>query len=391
MLMRFLALGLTLSIPVAGQSEVAQTDPNADFAPAFPEQTRAAALPTTPAQTAEFATGLENPWGIAALPDGTFLVTERPGRLRLVSATGDVGPVINGLPAVEARQQGGLLDVAISPDFATDRRVFWTYADRSWRRVATAAATGILSPDGTRMTDVDVIFTQSRRIRGSWVHFGSRIVPDGAGHVYITTGDRGMSGDPDLLMDPGEDLGKVIRLRIDGSEPADNPFVGTDDAGDVWTLGHRNVQGAALDAEGTLWIVEHGPVGGDELNRLESGANYGWPVVSYGIDYGGEPVGTGIASDPAFVEPVYYWDPAIAPAGMAFYAGALFPWEGDLLIGSLNPGGLVRLRLDDGRVVGQELVLPDIGRVRDVEVLSDGSVLLLIDAPDGAILRVTPG
>jgi len=391
-LVSLLAVLASPAIATLAMAEVDQGPPNASFAPAFPAQTRAPALPVTAVSASLFAGGLENPWGIATLPDGNYLVTERPGRLRPVSATGEVGAPINGLPEVETRQQGGLLDVAISPEFATDRRVFWTYATDSWRGRATAAATGILSADATRMTDVEVIFRQSQAIRGSGVHYGARIVPDGAGHVFITTGDRGMNDDAALLMDPGEDLGKVMRLIADGTEPADNPLAGIADAGDVWTLGHRNVQGAALDGDGTLWTVEHGPRGGDELNRLEPGANHGWPVVSYGIDYGGDPVGGGLSNDPGFVEPVYYWDPVIAPGGMAFYAGAMFPdWQGDVLIASLNPGGLVRLRMADNRVAGEERLLPDLGRVRDVEVLADGSILLLTDSGDGGIWRVTPG
>lgn len=385
-----LALAL-LAAPALAQVE--QGPPNAPYAPTFADQTRAPALAATPVRAEVFAEGLENPWGIAPLPDGSFLVTERPGRLRLVTADGQVGPPIAGLPDVTARQQGGLLDVAIGPDFAQDRRVFWTFARGTMiGGVATAAATGLLSPDGSRIEGAQLLWAQAPAIRGSGVHFGGRIVPDGAGHVFITTGDRGMFQDAALLLDPARDLGKVIRLTLAGAEPADNPLRDKLGAGDVWTLGHRNVQGAALDDQGRLWTVEHGPMGGDELNLLAPGANHGWPMVSYGIDYGGAPVGSGQARHDGFVEPIYYWDPVIAPGGIAFHDGTLFQgWQGDLLIGSLNPGGLVRLTLEGDRVTGEERLLPDLGRVRDVQVLGDGSLLLLIDAPDGRIIRVTPG
>lgn len=385
-MIRFLSV---IMIPTLAWAEVPQGPPNADFAPAFAEQTRARALPHTPVTTAIFAEGLENPWGIAALGNGQFLVTERPGRMRLINADGSVSAPLAGLPKVFDEGQGGLLDVAVSPFFAQDRTVFWTYAKPVGNGAATAAARGVLGTDG-RLSDVRDIFVQAPAVRGGR-HFGSRIIPMADGTVWITTGDRGAGDSGTLVQDITTTHGKVIRINADGTIPADNPLVGKDGDDRIWSLGHRNMQGAAVDADGALWTVEHGPRGGDELNRPQAGLNYGWPVVSYGINYRGSDVGTGAARAPEFAEPVYYWDPVIAPGGMMFYDGDYAAWQGDLLVASLNPGALVRLELQGGRVVGEERLLTDVGRVRDVEVLPDGSVLVLIDAGRGDVLRLTPG
>jgi glucose/arabinose dehydrogenase len=385
------ALVLAL-IPVPALAQVEQGPPNAPYAPAFENQTRARALPGTAVTAERFAGPLEHPWGIARLPDGSFLVTERPGRMRLVGADGSLSPPIAGLPRVDDRAQGGLLDVAVSPTFAEDRVVFWTYAKPlEGEMTATTAARGVLSEDGTELTEVAEIFVQEPPSPLPY-HFGSRVLPDGEGHLFLTTGEHFEEEARLLAQDPEATYGKVVRLTEGGEAPADIPFAGGGGSPQVWTLGHRNIQGAAFDAQGRLWTVEHGPLGGDELNLSRAGANFGWPVVSYGINYDGSPVGTGEPRAEGFVEPVYYWDPVIAPGGIDFYDGDLFAgWRGDLLIGSLNPGGLVRLRLEGDRVAGEERMLPDIGRVRDVEELPDGSLLLLTDFPDGEILRVAPG
>ncbi len=376
---------LTL-IPAIAMAEVPQGPPNAGFAAEFAGQTRADALPATPVKTEVFARGLRSPWGLAALPSGQFLVTEKAGRMRVIGADGTVSGPIGGLPAVAAGGQGGLLDVAISPRFASDRTVFWTYAKPMPGGAVTAAARGSLGADG-QMRDVRDIFVQGPVSAGGR-HFGSRIVPDPDGSVWITTGDRGAGDRGTLVQDLAATHGKVIRVNADGSIPADNPFVGRagDDA--IWSLGHRNMQGAAL-GPGGLWTIEHGPRGGDELNQPQAGGNYGWPLVSYGINYTGSAVGSGRAVAPGFLAPVYYWDPVIAPSNIAFYDGSYGPWRGDILAGSLNPGGLVRLKLGGGRVIGEERLLPNLGRVRDVEVLRDGTLLLLTD--DGEAIKVTPG
>ena len=381
-MIRILAL---MMLPMAANAQVAQGRANADFTPAFAQQVRAPALPQTSVTVTVFAEGLDSPWGIAPLGLGQFLVTERSGSLRLVSADGSVSRALSGLPDVAAQGQGGLLDVAASPDFANDRTIFWTYAKSVRGGLVTAAARGTLMTDG-QLTEVTDIFVQDNPARNGR-HFGSRIIPMPDGTVWITTGDRGAGDSGGLVQDINTTHGKVIRVNADGSVPADNPFVGRDGNDLVWSLGHRNIQGAAIGPDG-LWTIEHGPRGGDELNRPQAGLNYGWPVVSYGINYRGSVVGEGVSSGPDFQEPVYYWDPVIAPGGMMFYDGPFSDWQGDLLIASLNPGALVRLKLFDGLVVGEERMLTDAGRIRDVEVLDDGAVLVLLDA--GEILRVTP-
>lgn len=381
-MIRILAL---MMLPMAANAQVAQGRANADFTPAFAQQVRAPALPQTSVTVTVFAEGLDSPWGIAPLGLGQFLVTERSGSLRLVSADGSVSRALSGLPDVAAQGQGGLLDVAASPDFANDRTIFWTYAKSVRGGLVTAAARGTLMTDG-QLTEVTDIFVQDNPARNGR-HFGSRIIPMPDGTVWITTGDRGAGDGGGLVQDINTTHGKVIRVNADGSVPADNPFVGRDGNDLVWSLGHRNIQGAAIGPYG-LWTIEHGPRGGDELNRPQAGLNYGWPVVSYGINYRGSDIGEGVSSGPDFQEPVYYWDPVIAPGGMMFYDGPFADWQGDLLIASLNPGALVRLKLLDGLVVGEERMLTDAGRIRDVEVLDDGAVLVLLDA--GEILRVTP-
>ena len=375
-----------MMLPVAASAQVAQGPANADFAPAFAEQTRAPALASSPITVEVFADGLDSPWGIAPLGNGQFLVTEKPGNLRIVNADGSLTRAIDGLPEVAAQGQGGLLDVAVSPAFAQNRTIFWTYSKSVRGGLVTAAARGTLGADGS-LTEVADIFVQDNPARNGR-HFGSRIIPMADGTVWITTGDRGAGDGGTLVQNIDTTHGKVIRINADGSVPSDNPFVGRNGDDQIWSLGHRNMQGAAI-GPGGLWTIEHGPRGGDELNQPLAGLNYGWPVVSYGINYRGSDVGAGEARDAAFEEPVYYWDPVIAPGGMMFYDGPYADWRGDLLIASLNPGGLVRLKMRDGRVLGEERMLTDVGRIRDVEVLDDGAVLVLLDA--GEILRVTPG
>ena len=384
-MIRILAL---LMLPTFAAAQVDQGPPNADFEPAFAEQVRAPALPRTDVQVSIFAEDLENPWGIAPLGNGQFLVTERPGQMRLINADGSVSAPLPGLLDIAAQGQGGLLDVAVSPRFAQDRTVFWTYSKAVRGGLVTAAARGTLQPNG-QIADATDIFVQDNPARNGR-HFGSRIIPMADGTVWITTGDRGAGDSGRLVQDIETTHGKVLRVNADGTVPSDNPFVGQAGNDLIWSLGHRNMQGAAIGPNG-LWTIEHGPRGGDELNQPRAGGNYGWPVVSYGINYRGSDVGDGIASGPEFEEPVYYWDPVIAPGGMMFYDGPYADWRGDLLIGSLNPGALVRIKMENGRVIGEERLLTDVGRVRDVEVLDDGSVLVLIDSGRGQVLRVTPG
>lgn len=361
--------------------------------PAFPEQTRAPAVQSdVTLATAPFAEGLENPWGIAPLPEGGYLVTERPGRLRVISADGAVSEPVSGLPEIHAVRQGGLLDVAVSPTFADDRMIYWTYAKPMGDGLSvTAAARGVLSDDMTEVTEVQDIFVQDPPSSTS-MHYGSRIVFDGEGYAFITTGEHSAVGEREKAQDNSTTYGKVIRVNPDGSVPADNPFVDADGIDTIWSYGHRNIQGALIHPEtGQLWTIEHGPAGGDELNIPQAGLNYGWPVISYGVNYSGSDVGEGIAAQEGMEQPRYFWDPVVAPGGMIVYQGEMFPeWQGDVLIGSLNPGALVRLTMDGDTVTGEERLLTDVGRIRDVEEATDGSLLVLIDSPNGAVLRVTP-
>jgi glucose/arabinose dehydrogenase len=341
-----------------------------------------------PIRVVTVARGLENPWGLAFLPDGRMLVTERPGRVRLVAPDGALSPPLAGVPEVRAAGQGGLLDVALAPDFAASRLVYLSYAEPGTLGAAgTTVARARLGDGG--FEDVRRIFQQHPKVR-SGVHFGSRLVfaPDAT--LFITTGERGHRDD---AQDLGRHLGKIIRVRPDGSVPPDNPFVHQDAAlPEIWSLGHRNVQGAAIHPEtGRLWTVEHGAMGGDEINVPRPGRNYGWPVITYGRDYSGARIGEGTAK-PGLEQPVHYWDPSIAPGGMAFYTGDRMPeWRGNLFVGSLKFGFLVRLSLDGERVIGEERLLEGVGgRVRDVRQGPDGFLYLLLDAADGRILRLEP-
>ena len=393
-MLRTTALLALLSSPAAAQT-FTWGERNTDFEPAFPEQFRAE-LVSSDAQlsTQTLAGGLVHPWGIAVLPNGAgYLVTERAGRLRHLSEDGTLSDPIAGVPEVLAVRQGGLLDVAVGPDFAEDRMIYMTYAKPlDGGKNATAAARAVLSEDLTELTEVEDIFVQNPPADPP-MHFGSRIVflPDGT--AAITTGEHSSDATRDLAQDLETTYGKVVRLNLDGTVPQDNPFVGRDDAMDsIWSSGHRNVQGAVVAPDGTLWTIEHGPAGGDELNRPEAGLNYGWPVISYGKRYDGGAIGTGESRMEGMEQPVYFWDPVIAPGGMMFHDGESFSeWNGDLLIGSLYPGGVVRLSLDEGGLVAEEeRLLRDIGRVRDVEVLQDGSFLILTDFENGSVIRVSP-
>ena len=334
--------------------------------------------------------GLEYPWSLAFLPDGRMLVTERPGRLRYVEADGALDPTpIGGLPAaVAVAGQGGLHDVVPHPDFARNRLVYIAYVGRSGRGYGTELARGRL--DGHRLSDVEVLFRALPKSSGGR-HFGGRVVFDGNGHVFLTLGDR---GNRPRAQDPGDHAGSIIRLTEDGGVPPDNPFVSIGGARpEIFSLGNRNVQGAAMNPwTGELWAHEHGPQGGDEVNVIRAGVNYGWPIVTHGRNYGiGTRIGEGTHKD-GMAQPLHLWTPSIAPSGMAFYDGDRFPgWRGSLLVGALKFRLLSRLEFEGERVVHEEWMLKDvIGRVRDVRVGPDGYVYLLNDAPDGVIARLEP-
>ena len=336
------------------------------------------------------ARGLERPWALAFLPDGRVLVTERPGRLRIVARDGSVSAPVAGVPEVMARGQGGLLDVAIDPAFATNRLVYLSYSEPGEGGTAgTSVARGRLG-DG-RLENVQVIYRQQPKKQGA-SHFGSRLVFSRDGKLFVTQGDRGSAANRVEAQELGSGVGKIVRIDPDGSIPRDNPFVGQSGARpEIWSWGHRNAQAAVLNPEnGDLWEIEHGPRGGDELNRVQKGKNYGWPAITYGLEYSGTRVSESTTRE-GMEQPVYYWDPVIAPSGMIFYTGDVYPgWKGNVLVGSMTPGGLVRLTLRDNKVASEERYFLGQMRVRDVQQGPDGHVYMVTDATDGVLLKLLP-
>jgi glucose/arabinose dehydrogenase len=361
--------------------------------PAFPDQTRAASpAAQTPYRVETVAEGLDHPWSLVWLPDGRMLVTERPGRLRLVSPDGTLSPPASGMPAVRAQDTGGLLDVALDPAFAGNRLIYLTYLEPRDGGAGIAVARARLSESGgaPSLEELTVIFRATPTLDNA-LNVGSRLTFGPDGFLYITLGDRMTASKQ--AQDLSSDLGKVVRIAPDGSIPPDNPFAGAPGARpEIFTLGHRNPEGLAFDPEtGVLWEHENGPKGGDRVNVIRPGANYGWPEIAYGADYSGEAIGSG-TQKPGMAQPVYYWDPSIAPSGLAVYTGGLFPaWKGDLLVGALKGRRLVRLHIQDGRVAEEEVLLTELKeRIRDVRQGPDGAVYILTDNSAGRILRLTP-
>jgi glucose/arabinose dehydrogenase len=373
---------------------VALGEPNVpEQQPAFQGQTRACAAPADVAfDVVVVAGGLEHPWAVEPLAGGDLLVTERPGRMRIVSASGEVGEPIEGVPAVDARGQGGLLDVALSPNFASDRTIYWSYSEPREGGNATSVARGVLAKDGRRLEQVQVILRAMPTFAGR-MHYGSRLVFDREGMLFVTLGERSVLQVRPQAQELDSHMGKILRVTPEGKPAPGNPFAARSDARpEIWTLGHRNVQAAALDQQGRLWIVDHGPRGGDELNLIEKGKNYGWPVVTYGQEYSGKPIPNSVTAREGFEQPVYYWDPVIAPSGAEFYTGDAFPaWRGSLFIGSLAPKRLVRLVLEDDRVVGEEHLITDRDqRIRDVRQGPDGALYVVTDERAGELWRIAP-
>lgn len=333
------------------------------------------------------AQGLVRPWALAWLPDGRMLVTERPGRLRLVSPGGEVSSPVPGLPDINDSGQGGLLDVLVDPGFAENRVIYLSYSEPGPDGSGTAVARAELRED--RLEKTKVIFRQFPKV-DSRLHFGSRLALAPDGTLFITIGERGQR---EMAQDPSVNRGQVIRIHTDGRVPDDNPFVGR--AGhrpEIWSYGHRNPQGAAIHPEtGALWIHEHGAAGGDEINIPKRGGNHGWPVIAYGTHYSGARIGIG-QSAPGMEQPIHYWDPSIAPSGMAFYTGDVFrKWRGSLLVGALKYRLVARLTLEGDKVLRQEALVADIGeRIRDVRQGPDGYVYLLTDSHNGRVIRLEP-
>lgn len=331
------------------------------------------------------AKGLAHPWGISVLPDGRLLVTERDGRLRYVSPQGNISEPITGLPAIAVAGQGGLLDVLLDKDFASNQRIYFSYAEPGANNTnSTAVASATLA--GQQLKDVKVIFSQQPKVDSKY-HFGGRLVQQADGQLFITFGDRG-SQRP-AVQQLNTDIGKVVRINTDGTPAAGNPFSQDKNASpQLWSLGHRNIQGATLDDKGQLWTHEHGPQGGDEINIAQAGKNYGWPLITYGEEYGGGVIGK--TKQDGLEQPLHYWVPSIAPSGMLFYRGTLFKdWQQNLLVGSLKFGQLVRLEIKDDKVVHEERIRLGM-RIRDVEQAPDGGLYLLTDEDNGALLKLTP-
>ncbi|HWS99714.1 MAG TPA: PQQ-dependent sugar dehydrogenase [Pyrinomonadaceae bacterium] len=386
--------------------------PNApDQRPAFDGQTRACGVKSDVAfEVTVLAKGLDRPWAVEPLPNGDLLITEKSGQMRIVGARGGIGQPIGGLlpvgaggvssasgqgglPPITARGQGGLLDVALSPNFAQDRTIYWSFSEQREGGSGTTVARGVLTEDRRNLEQVRVIF-RAMPTYDNGLHFGSRLAFGPDGKLYITLGERfDRTATRPQAQHLNSHLGKIIRLNPDGSVPADNPFTKQSGAlPEIWTLGHRNVQSAAFDESGRLWTVEHGAQGGDEVNLIEKGKNYGWPLITYGEEYSGEPVPGATTAREALEQPVYYWDPVIAPSGAQFYTGDAFPgWRGSLFVGGLVAQKLVRLVIKDNRVVGEEHLLTDRGqRVRDVRQGPDGALYVVTDQPNGELWKLTP-
>ena len=398
--------------PAGGCAPLETRDPNASAQkPAFVGQTRACGVKSATAfEVTVLAKGLNRPWAVEPLPGGDFLVTEKAGQMRIVTAKGEISEPLGGLlpvgqggvseasgqgglPPITARGQGGLLDVALSPNFEKDRTIFWSFSEQRDGGSGTSVARGALSADRKTVEQVRVIF-RALPTYNNGLHFGSRLAFGADGKLYITLGDRyDLRVTRPQAQQLGSHLGKIIRINPDGTVPDDNPFAKQQGAQpEIWSVGHRNLQSATFDDEGRLWTVEHGAQGGDELNLIEKGKNYGWAVISYGEEYSGEAIAGGSTAKAGFEQPVYYWDPVIAPSGMQFYTGSAFPeWRGSIFIGGLVSQKLVRLVVKNNRVVGEEHLLADRRqRIRDVRQGPDGALYVVTDEANGELWKLAP-
>ncbi|MFP2924491.1 PQQ-dependent sugar dehydrogenase [Pyxidicoccus sp. 3LG] len=365
-----------------------------EFKPAFPGQTRAPGVKSSTAfQVTEVASGFNKPWAIAFLPDRRMLVTEKPtGNLFIVTPQGEKSPAIAGIPPVDGRNQGGLLDVEVGPDYAKSGLIYWAYYEpREGGNGLAVARAKLVDGPKPRVEGLKIIFRMQPTLE-STLHAGGRLVFTPDGKLFVTLGERSVLPGRVQARDLKSHFGKIVRINPDGSVPKDNPFVGRKEARpEIWSLGHRNVLSAALDSQGRLWEVEMGPRGGDELNLVEKSKDYGWPTIGYGEEYSGAPIHKS-TQGPGMEQPVYYWDPVISPSGMTIYSGDLFPeWKGNIFIGGLSSQALVRLVMKDDRVAGEERLLTDLGeRIREVVQGPEGALYVLTDDSNGRLLKLTP-
>jgi aldose sugar dehydrogenase len=369
---------------------VETNQPNTSYLPAFEGQTRVSGVKTTsPFTKSVLTTQLNEPWGIDVLPNGDLVVTEKSGSLRIVKSDGTVGPAIKGFPAINSNGQGGLLDVSVSPQFTQDRMLFFTLSLQSSQGSLTGVGKAKLSMDQSSLIDFQVIYEATPFFNGVG-HYGSRIVFDKEGTLFISTGDRQSLQTRKNSQSLNNGHGKILRIDVDGTPAQDNPFINQSNSHlPIYAYGLRNVQGLAIDPiTGSLWASEMGPQGGDEINHIESSKNYGWPVISYGEEYSGAPIGDGITQKEGMEQPVYYWDPAVAPSGMTFYSSKAIPeWENNLFVAMLRGQHIARLIIEDNRVIGEERLLSDEGqRFRDVAMGLDGELYAITD--QGRLYRI---
>lgn len=365
---------------------------NSTYKPAFEGQTRIAGMKTaTQLDIKVISEGLVNPWGIAVLPDGRLLITEKGGTLRIATTSGELSAPILGLPAVNSEGQGGLLGVTLDPDFGSNRMVYWVFAEKTGGGNLTAVAKGRLADDEKKIENPVVIYRATPAFAGT-LHYGGRILFDKSGNLFVSTGERSDLQTRPKSQDLATGLGKIVRITKEGKPAAGNPFVNTAGAmPENYTYGHRNVQGLAIHPEtGDLWENEFGARGGDEVNRIEAGKNYGWPIITYSIEYGGQPINNGLTQKEGMEQPVYYWDPVVSPSGMTFYSGNLIPeWKNNLFIGCLSGSHIVRLEIKDNKVVGEERLLTDRqDRFRDVQQGKDGALYAVCDGAHGKLYRI---